>query len=529
MLKNLTTKLWFKLLFCFILITISDFLFYKQKVGWTAGLFTFLMASTIVLFNINIINQLKSKLFFLLLIGLSVALITDTNPSANNLVVVGLITFILHKPAFKLQNDFFNWISKVWRFCALIPVSLPRDFLKTTDIIIKKNSSFNLKQFLLLLCFPLILSVLFISLFASANPIIMSWINKLFDWNLDFFIEFIKGIQHIFYWFCISIVLWAFLRPKLLVQKQNIYYIKPNTQQSENNTFFNTLSLIYSLIIFNLIFLGQTILDLIYLWGGKTLPSSFTYAEYAHRGAYSLIATALIAGLFVIIVLKPKTERAENKIVKSLVYFWILQNIMLVISSIWRTSLYIETFMLTRLRIAALIWMFLVAIGLILLLIRIFKQKNNNWLINANIISLFSVLYFCSFINFNSFIANYNVKHCREFKGKGYYLDIYYLYNLGVDSLPALIKYQEKDPYSHYATEISCSPGLRPLDAEQYTTLSNTDISFLQSQPQGDLSYCTNKAVPSMIMSLTNQAKKQLSDWRGWTIDRNNLRSIITK
>ena len=50
------------------------------------------------------------------------------------------------------------------------------------------------------------------------------------------------------------------------------------------------------LLLFNLVFLVQNLLDVEYLWAGAALPEGVTYAGYAHRGAYPLIATALIAG-----------------------------------------------------------------------------------------------------------------------------------------------------------------------------------------------------------------------------------------
>jgi hypothetical protein len=59
-----------------------------------------------------------------------------------------------------------------------------------------------------------------------------------------------------------------------------------------------------SLVIFNAMFLVQNILDAMYLWGGKQLPAGLTYADYAHRGAYPLMATALLTAVFVLLALR---------------------------------------------------------------------------------------------------------------------------------------------------------------------------------------------------------------------------------
>ena len=62
-------------------------------------------------------------------------------------------------------------------------------------------------------------------------------------------------------------------------------------------------TLTLSLFTFNAIFAIQNGLDIAFLWSGAALPEGVTLAEYAHRGAYPLIATALLAGLFVLVAL----------------------------------------------------------------------------------------------------------------------------------------------------------------------------------------------------------------------------------
>ena len=60
-----------------------------------------------------------------------------------------------------------------------------------------------------------------------------------------------------------------------------------------------------SLVLFNLLFAVQTGMDIHYLWRGAALPDGMTYAAYAHRGAYPLIVTALLAAAFVIVAMRP--------------------------------------------------------------------------------------------------------------------------------------------------------------------------------------------------------------------------------
>ena len=191
-----------------------------------------------------------------------------------------------------------------------------------------------------------------------------------------------------------------------------------------------------SLILFNVLFALQSALDLTYLWGGASLPHGMTYAHYAHRGAYPLIATALLAAGFVLIAMRPGGPAEQSRLIRPLVLLWTGQNVLLVVSSIFRLDLYVAAYSLTYLRLAAFIWMVLVAAGLVLMLIQIKLKKPNSWLIAANAISLALVLYGCCFINAPRLMASYNVEHSRENGGTGPYLDLRYLASLGPQALP---------------------------------------------------------------------------------------------
>ena len=139
-----------------------------------------------------------------------------------------------------------------------------------------------------------------------------------------------------------------------------------------------------SLVLFNLLFAVQTAMDIHYLWRGAALPDGMTYASYAHRGAYPLIVTALLAAAFVIVAMRPGSDAERSPLMRALVFLWVGQNVLLVVSSILRLDLYVETYLLTYWRVAAFIWMLIVAAGLILIVVRIVTYRSNAWLISAN-------------------------------------------------------------------------------------------------------------------------------------------------
>lgn len=118
-----------------------------------------------------------------------------------------------------------------------------------------------------------------------------------------------------------------------------------------------------------------------------------------------------------------------------------MQNVLLVVSSIYRTNMYVEVYALTYWRVAAFIWMGLVAMGLCWIIVRSLLNKSNTWLINANVLTLLGVLYITSFLNIGGIIAEYNVTHSREISGKGVSLDVVYLKEIGSPAIPALKRY----------------------------------------------------------------------------------------
>lgn len=150
----------------------------------------------------------------------------------------------------------------------------------------------------------------------------------------------------------------------------------------------------------------------------------------ASTGWYPLIVTALLAGLFVLVALQPGSDTASKPLVRRLVVVWIAQNMVLVASSLLRTADYIEAYALTRFRIAAMIWMALVAVGLMLICWRMLAGKSAYWLINANAMAALIVLAVVSVVDLAAVVAGWNVRHAKQVGGRGVVLDLGYAVGL---------------------------------------------------------------------------------------------------
>ena len=186
-------------------------------------------------------------------------------------------------------------------------------------------------------------------------------------------------------------------------------------------------------------------------WLGQALPLGMSYAEYAHRGAYTLIATAILAGALVTFILQPGATTAKSSALRTLVYAWVFQNLVLVFSSLLRTLAYVDAYGMTQWRLAGLIWMVVVAAGLIWIILRIVLKRGHLWLVNANLISTFALLLACGFINFNGIVANWNVQRALKASNVRDNIDMGYLLDLGTSALPALQIL--KDQSSEYSSQ----------------------------------------------------------------------------
>lgn len=286
------------------------------------------------------------------------------------------------------------------------------------------------QRILPLLPLPLFGGAVFLALFASANPVISDALVAIGSPRFDD-----VTIARFVFWGFILTLVWATLRPHRLRFDPPI----AATGSPAALPGVTPGSVLLALLTFNALFALQNGLDIAFLWSGAPLPEGVSLAEYAHRGAYPLIATALIAGLFVLIALRPDSETAKVPAIRRLVVLWVAQNVFLVASSILRTIDYIEVYSLTELRIAALLWMALVALGLVLILWRMLRGHSAAWLVNANAGAAMLVLAVCTMVDFGAASAAWNVRHAREVGGKGAGLDLCYLGWQGPAALTSLV------------------------------------------------------------------------------------------
>jgi hypothetical protein len=273
---------------------------------------------------------------------------------------------------------------------------------------------------------PLGVGALFLILFAAANPLVDKWMLYLSQMDADF----LPSGERFFFWMLLAIMVWPLLRVSLMMP--SLTREKPVSGRMWRSGFVNERSVVRALVVFNVIFLTQTTLDLGYLWGGFALPDGMTYAGYAHRGAYPLLATALLAGLFALL---SQPYLGERGWVRGLLYVWIGQTVILVISSILRLDLYVDVYGFTRLRFAAFVWMAVVALGLVLMIMQMVGRESIGWFLQRAFGLGLLALYGCSLVDIDGFIARNNLADQRQ--------SDFYICELSEGAAPALAAYEK--------------------------------------------------------------------------------------
>lgn len=412
-----------RLVAAIVLAGLADWLFYDENAGISFVIFAIALASISLMTNLETVDRRKLPLAAIILIAGLVPAIEDYSTISLGfaLLTMGVAAAMLTNHGFDSLADRVSALRELYIFG---PFRLIRDGIGALNL---PGISSGIAVWVV----PALMSCIFLALFASANPVIERWLSAA---NLAKLTENLS-LSRILFWLLALSLIWPFVWLRWLRKPP-----APGPATIVSPEFLSTATVLRSLILFNLLFAVQTVLDIVYLWGSVALPADISYASYAHRGAYPLIVTALLAAGFVLIAMRPGGPSEQSTVVRPLVYLWVAQNVLLVISSILRLDLYVQIYLLTTWRIAAFIWMLLVATGLVLIVARIALQRSNAWLIRFNLIAVLLTLYVCSLTNFVGIIADYNVSHSREATGKGVNVDINYLFSLGPQALPGINK-----------------------------------------------------------------------------------------
>ena len=358
------------------LIALGDVLFFRLGLhGGTFGLYGLALLLALAIARPAVTFQPRARLALIMAALYALAMAISASPLAWMLfwTAAGMTTLLPRTAAF---DNGWRWLQRLF-YHGLVSLAGPvPDLVRRARVrALRRRSGPSLRTALPVLILPVLGTTAFVALFSAANPVIDRWLTSL---SLPGFDDSMIG--RMILWTVLVCLAWGLLRPHMARRLLGTF----DGAGDAAIPGVSPASVLISLVAFNALFLVQNAMDAAWLWGLVPLPEGMTLAAYAHRGAYPLVVTALLAALFVLIALRPGSRMAENPLIRRLVMAWTAQNLFLVFNAALRTLDYVEAYSLTILRIAALLWMALVALGLVLVLWRMLAGKSTGWLINAN-------------------------------------------------------------------------------------------------------------------------------------------------
>ena len=403
----------------FVALLLADVLIWGLQPGIGVALLMLLLGAAIALTVARSLTRGRALGAFAVLIVAVAPLVEVVQFGTVMVAFLGLSTF-----AVMIVAEDWN-SAALWRAVARLPgygvVQAIRDAFALR---VQVPSKGGFRGVIFDWALPVGVGALFFILFTAANPMLDKWLSAFATIDPDVLPQF----ERVMFWLLVAVWVWPLLR--LTPMMSRLTRVNPTSVRALRSEFLTERSVSRALVVFNVIFLIQTTLDIGYLWGGVALPEGMTYAAYAHRGAYPLIATALLAGVFALLA---QPYLGSGVLVRRLLYLWIAQNVVLVVSSILRLDLYVDVYGLTRLRFAAFVWMVVVALGLVLIIMQTVGQRTVGWVLQRAFGLGLLAIYLCNLVNIDGVIARHNL---ADDHGSDYYLC-----GLSEGAVPAILKH----------------------------------------------------------------------------------------
>lgn len=403
-------------------VLLADFLFWNQRIGISL---VFFAIGLVLIAGWRRQRSAQIKAGLICLLG-ALPVVDSVQPLSLVVLAIGLIAAVVTLNG--QSTGFRRLASQVAAFLIALPgqwlrslnpagirrISTPAHSLASTARLASLTRDW---------AFPLGGSLVFLALLMDANPVFLTLGTEHVDvWSL---------CQRATFWVGIMVLTAPFLLPV-----RSAISLPDFPEFRLPRLGLNMRSVLRALLMFNALIGLQMVTDVAILIGGAELPSGMTYAEYAHRGAYPLLATAMLAMAFAVVA---RPFWREHRLIRPLMLLWLLQNIVLTGAAALRLDLYIEVYGLTYLRLYALIWMALVALGLGLAIVQMTLSRGTAWLA-AWASGLGAVtIYASAFVNFAAIIAAQNLSHPDP--------DLAYVCDLGPMAAAAMAEAKVANPY----------------------------------------------------------------------------------
>ncbi len=404
-----------------ILSILFAFLFLKYTFAVTPGIaltvVTVLFVTTVLLYGILRKKKLPAASY--LWGGILVFFSLTYSITANPFLKGWCIVFELLATAYFIFLTFSNRTAKypddmlgfdLLKSIFILPFGNCHQLFITTSYREKeKKSSYHVLYIFLGLCLALVPSVLVFILLISGDTMFANLVDYLFS---DFGDLFGNNIGCLLFTLPFAMLIFGLLYGSA-EQKFTTVLSRQKKERFTKAFQFAPSSMVCAaltpmLLIYLLYFISQTG----YYWDAfsNLKPEGYSYAEYAREGFFQLCAVCAI-NTVVILTVHFFTKRTEKKTyspaAKVFVILFSFSSILLAVTALQKTFLYIHQYGLTPLRVYAPWFMILLSVCFLVLIVKQFIKK-----LNATFCTLIAFLILFGglcLINVDARIAEYNI------------------------------------------------------------------------------------------------------------------------
>ncbi len=312
------------------------------------------------------------------------------------------------------------------------------------------------------------LGLVFITLFATADKVIGSWLSNFDSW-LNFINADLVGTFMRVGFFSLISLFTLYLLTSTASDIAKPLSTRKLLDSRDTTLILSTLCLIFA---------GFLTVQAGFLFTGNSLPEGITYADYARSGYGQLLLVTLLASSVVIGILSFSKQNITKKH-QILALALIVLNVVVVASAWKRLSLYEAAYGWTMLRFIARLGLISITIGSISLALWTVRKITTDQLFISGWIITASVLLVAAGLNPEGIIAHRNL---AERPVRNIPTDINYLSGLSGDSLPSICgsakSLKNNSSYVDEYTQLRDS-----LNAKQYPTNSGLNRHHTLTKP----------------------------------------------
>lgn len=228
-------------------------------------------------------------------------------------------------------------------------------------------------------------------------------------------------------------------------------------------------------IMLNLLLLFVDITDLVYLFVLGKEKMNMSYSEIIHQGIDALSVSVILAVLFILLWLNQLKDQ-ENLVrhLKTAASVWVVLNMVLIATNVYKNYQYIDAHGLTYKRIGVFFFLTLALFTLVFCWIKINRSKTNFFMYRRFGLILLTACLVFNVFNWDKIIARYNI---TQYKHNTLAVDAEYMLSLSDDCIPLLIENwavlnPATQPYLDNQLYTKCQSFIRHFEKLDWRSLS---------------------------------------------------------